>query len=136
MSRAIPRKFAAIWAALGALFIGALFLPDGPSWWLSAFTLAWFAFWEARGIANKRPSDTLSESIWAILDVENHQPTNRALFPLVMGVFAAAAVLFVGLVEGAGERSMSVWPRSIGACFVAAGTLAFLVRHFRRGDSR
>ena len=95
----------------------------------------WFAVWEGHGIATKAAGDTLSESVWAILDVEDHKPVNRALFPLIMSLFVAAAVLFVGVIQGAQDQTMSIVPRVIAACFIGCGTLGFLNRHFRRGDS-
>ena len=134
--RRIPRRYVAVWCVLAVLFSVALFAPGAASWWFSLATLAWFGAWEAAGIASARKGDTLSESVWALLDVQAHKPVNRALFPLVMGLFAAAACLFAGVVEGAGEQWMSNVPRTIAACLVGAGTLGFLVRHFRRGDSR
>ena len=125
-----------VWSILAAMFVSALMLPGTPSWIASVFCLFWFGVWEGVGIASKAKGDTLSESVWAMLDVEDHKPTNRALFPLVMGSFSAAAVLFVGVVQGAEHVSMSAVPRVVAACAVAAGTLGFLLRHFRRGDSK
>ena len=92
--------------------------------------------WETHGIASKESGETLSESIWAILDVEDHKPVNRSLVPLVMGTFTGAACMFIGIVDGSATQTMSVWARVVAAFFVAAGTLAFLLRHFRRGDSQ
>ena len=134
--RRIPPRYAVVWTILAALFAAALFSTGTASWILSGACLGWFAIWESLGIASKRKADTLSESVWALLDVENHRPVNRALFPLVMGVFSAAAVLFIGFVEGVADLTMHTIPRVVAASLVAAGTLGFLVRHFRRGDSR
>ena len=125
-----------VWAILAALFAFALFAPGAWSFGGGLVALIWFGAWEAKGVASARRGDTLSESVWAILDVHDGAPRNRALFPLVMGIFAGAAALFVGVVEGAAEQSVSVVARTVAACLVAAGTLGFLVRHFRRGDSR
>ena len=133
--RQIPKRYIAIWSVLGALFVLALFTSGEYSWWFSTICLLWFAVWETHGIASKESGETLSESIWSILDVEDHRPVNRALYPLIMGVFAGAACLFVGIVDGSSTQTMSIWARVIAAFFVAAGTMAFLSRHFRRGDS-
>ena len=133
--RKIPRRYIAIWSVLGVLFTLALFTTGETSWWLSLICLLWFAVWETHGIATKAAGDTLSESCWAILDVQDNSPVNRSLVPLVMGLFTGAACLFIGIVDGASTQTMSVWARVVAAFFVACGTLAFLVRHFRRGDS-
>ena len=121
---------------LGVLFVLALFTSGEYSWWFSTICLLWFALWETHGIAAKAAGDTLSESVWAMLDVDDNKPVNRALFPLIMGVFTAAACLFIGIVDGASTQTMSVWARVIASFFVSCGTLAFLLRHFRRGDSQ
>lgn len=135
MNRTIATRYKIVWSALAALFVLALFTTGGASWWFSAACLVWFAAWEAHGVATKAAGDTLSESVWSLLDVQDNQPINRALFPLLMGIFGGAACLFVGIVDGAADQSMSVWARIVAAVLVAAGTLGFLVRHFRRGDS-
>ena len=135
-TRTIPKRYVAIWSVLAALFVAALFTAGELSWWLSLTCLAWFGLWEFHGVASAKPNDTLSESIWTILNVQDNKPTNRALFPLVMGCFAGAACLFAGVVYGGGDQSMSPWAQLAAALFVAGGTLGFLVRHFRRGDSQ
>ena len=134
--RQIPKRYIAIWSVLGVLFTLALFTTGETSWWLSLICLLWFGVWETHGIASKESGETLSESIWAILDVEDHKPVNRSLVPLVMGTFTGAACMFIGIVDGSATQTMSVWARVVAAFFVAAGTLAFLLRHFRRGDSQ
>ena len=133
MRRRIPKLCAAVWLVQLALFAGTLFTGN---WWMAAFTLAWFAVWETVGVVRPRKGDTLSESVWAILDVQDNAPVNRALYPLVMGVFCGAGILFVGLVAGVRTREMGDWSLIGAAVFVAVGALCFLFRHFRRGDSR
>ena len=133
--RQIPPFFLAVWSVLAVVFVLVLLLPPF-SWWLSAFMLAWFAVFETHGVVSRRKFDTLSETIWRILYVKDNRPTNLALFPLVMGLFAAFATLFVGLVAGAAERVMPGWAPVVAAVFVGIGTLGFLWRHFWRGDSR
>lgn len=132
----IPRYYCVVWGILALLFVAALFTWGELSWYLSLLCLIWFGCWEARGIARNTVGDTLSESVWRLLDVQQHAVVNRALYPLVMGVFTGAACMFIGVVEGAAEQSMSVWSRIVATIFIASGTLAFLFRHFRRGDSR
>lgn len=133
--RQIPKRYIAIWSMLGVLFTLSLFTTGETSWWFSLISLLWFALWETHGIASHKAGETLSESIWAILDVEDHKPVNRSLVPLVMSLFTAAAVMFVGVIQGVQDQTMSIVPRVIAACFIGCGTLAFLNRHFRRGDS-
>ena len=135
MDRKIPKKYALVWGMLSLLFVPALATPGTLSWYCGVASLLWFAIWEAHGVMSARAGDTLSESVWAVLKVQDNSPVNRALFPLIMGAFAGAACLFVGVIYGAAEQSMSVWARLAAAICIACGTLGFLVRHFRRGDS-
>lgn len=139
MNRHIPKRASIVWAVEGALFAAALMIGQPTvAWCVAALALAWFAAWEAHGVVTTEAGDTLSESIWKLLDVRDNKPVNRAFFPLVMGVFLGAVCLFVGLVAGT-----MPWPfelhggfRIAAAVAVGAGTYGFLWRHFRRGDSR
>ena len=133
--RQIPKKYKVVWTLLAVMFVPALFTSGSLSWWFSVVCLGHFAAWEASGVMSARIGDTLSESVWAILQVKDNSPVNRALFPLIMGAFAGAACLFVGIVYGAAAQHMSDWARLAAAIAIACGTLGFLVRHFRRGDS-
>ena len=136
MDRQIPKFYTLIWTVLAVLFTGALMTSGTVSWYFSLLCLCWFSVFEIAGISSAKAGDTLSETVWKILDIRNNTPTNRALFPLVMGLFSAASCLFIGIVEGAHDTNMSTIARIIAASFVSAGTLAFLLRHFRRGDSQ
>ena len=133
MRRVIPTASKVVWSVEAALFVLTLFTS---SWWIGLATLVWFGVFEAVGVATSRPGDTLSESIWKLLDVRDHAVGNKAFYPLVMGVFVGAGVLFVGLVAGAGGFVLHRAYPTVAAGFVAAGVVAFLFRHFRRGDSR
>ena len=135
MYRKVPTEYRLVWWALAALFAAALFASGELSWWLSLASLAWFGVWETHGIVRHKTDETLSFSVWTILDVQDHHPKRKALVPLVMGIFAAASAMFVGVVDGSATLEMSTAARVIAACFVAAGTLLFLRRHFARGDS-
>ena len=136
MKRFIPVHCRIIWSVQALLVTLAILLPGGMSFWFAAASLAFFGLFEAVGVANKRDADTCSESIWALLAVQNGRPTEPALVPLVFGAFAAAGALFVGLVVGVEGMSMSVWARGVAALFVAVGTILFLAFHFTSGSNK
>ena len=139
--RVIPKRSKVVWWVEALLFVLALFTG---SWWLGFMALMWFAAWEAKGVVSDEEGDTLSESVWKILAVRGEEPVRKALYPLVMGLFAGAGVLFVGLVVSGGgafsvpawDAVMGVWYRGVAAGCVSLGVLGFLARHFWRGDSR
>ena len=133
--RRIKPRFVVIWGTLAVLFSVALLAPDAVSWWASAATLAWFGIWETKGIVSPAKGDTLSESVWTILQVKDGKPVNIALVPLVAGVFWAAAVLFIGLVDGSATLDLATGWRVGAATAVAAGTLGFLAFHFWTGGN-
>ena len=128
--RRIPLYAKVVWAAEALLLFTAMFTPWPPGQWVALIALLWFVGWEASGIISERRGDTLSELCWKILAVRDHMPVNKALYPLVMGFFGAAVVLFVRLAWW-----WSGWPGGVGALCFAVGVYMFLLRHIRRGDS-
>ena len=139
--RVIPLKYKCVWGVEALLFVLALFTG---SWWVGFVALLWFALWETKGVVSVKAGDTLSESIWKILEVRDKSPGNLALYPLVMGLFAGAGALFVGLVVGGdGSLKLPAFGAEIGVFWlglaagcVSLGVLGFLARHFWRGDSK
>ena len=131
----IPLKSSIVWSILAALFVVALFFTGALAWWMSVVTLVWFAIFETKGIISTQAEDTLSESVWQLLQIKNDKPVNLALYPLVMGCFAGAACLFIGIVAGAAEMEMSRWAQISSASFISIGTLVFLARHFWTGSN-
>lgn len=136
MRRKIEAKYVYIWGLLAALFFVVLLTPPAAGWWVSAFMLGWFAFWEARGILSVKAGDTCSELVWAVLKVRDGRPVNLALVPLVAGIFCGFGVMFVGLVAGAGDYELPRWCAITAAGCLALGTLGFLARHFWVGSNR
>ena len=123
-----------VWATQFVLWVIALFHPH---WLASATALVWFAVWETKGVWTKRGGDSLSESCWRLLDVEDNRPTYVALYYLVMGWFASCAWLFVGLVAHAnGHADDFGFFKTLSAMAFGVGVMAFLFRHMRRGDSK
>ena len=135
--RLIPLRSKVVWTVEAVLFAFALLWQGDAAVIWAAAALAWFGVFEARGVASAAHGDTLSESVWSLLDVENKRVGNVALYFLVMGLFCAAGTLFVGIVA-----ELADWEggynavRPAAASMVALGTIAFLARHFWRGDSR
>ena len=134
----VGRLSKTVWTTQFVLWVIALF---SPCMWASVAALLWFVVWETKGVWTKRGGDTLSESCWRLLDVEDNKPTYVALYYLVMGWFASAAWLFIGVVawtNGGFELDASglVFTKVMAALSFCIGVMAFLFRHMRRGDSR
>ena len=133
----IPTRYRVIWGLQGLLVALAMFAPGEWGWWFALVAFVWFGIFETVGLCTTRTDDALSNSIWALLDVEEGRVLNKALSPLVGGIFAAAGVLFVGLVQGIDEGpAMPGWAPIVAAVCVAGGTLWFLKRHFAWGGNR
>ena len=125
-----------VWGAQAAIFAVAMLTPGRTSWFLSLAALLWFAVWETSGVISSRQGDTLSEQVWKLLNVRDKRPKNVAFFPLIMGCFAGAAFLFIGLAGSMGVYEMPTWATVCAASSVALGVLLFLVWHFWRGGNQ
>ena len=136
MNRHIAPRYIAVWGALAVLFFAVLFAPPAWGWWLAALMLAHFAIWETRGVVSAKRGDTCSELVWAVLKVRDRRPQSIALLPLVAGLFAGFALLFIALVANADVRLMPAWATTAAAALLALGTLGFLAMHFVTGDNR